>query len=155
MFKRLTVILVLLMFIFSVMPVSAANYNQINAQNCSQINVQNHNYINVQKPIIYKSVINVTKNGGVYQVGFATIIFPKDFIDDDQLPVTINVEISAIDGVAGIEFTPDIPVFNKDVRINVHSYNGLLYEKTLGKNIKVRIKHQMLIVNHFSRYAFS
>ena len=139
MFKKFMVILVLIMLVFSTVPAYAADLGQAD----------------VQKNVIYKSEINVTEDGGVYQVGFVTIKFPKDFIDDDQLPVTINVEISSINGVPTIEFTPDIPGFNEEVIINVHSYNGLLYDKTSEKNVKVRIKHQTLLVNHFSRYAFS
>ena len=144
MFKKLMVILVLLMFIFSTIPAYAADYNQSDVLKSE-----------VQKPVIYKSIINVTEDGGVYKVGFATITFPKGFIDDGQLPVRINVEISAVNGVPGIEFTPDIPDFNKNVAITVKSYDGLLYDKTSKKNIRVHIRNQILKVRHFSRYAFS
>jgi hypothetical protein len=140
MFKKLTFLLVLLMLIFSAMPVfAAADYHQTDTNN----------------PVIYKSIINVTQNGGVYRVGFAEIRFPKDFIDADNLPVELNVEISAVNGVAGIEFSPDIPSFDKNVTILVHTYDGLLYDKTLNRNIQVHIRNQKLTVHHFSRYAFS
>lgn len=141
MFKKLTaILLVLMMIVFSTIPAYAADYGHADAQ----------------KNIIYQSEINVTEKGGVYQVGFVTIKFPKDFIDEDQLPVKINVEIYTDDDeVAWIEFNPDIPEFNKDVSINVHSYNELLYDDTLKKNIELHIKHQTLKVKHFSRYAFS
>jgi len=139
MLKKLTVILVLLMFIFSTIPASAAE----------------HGTADVQKPIIYESTITVDENGGVYKVGFATVKFSKGFIDDNQLPVTIKVEISAVDGVPGIQFSPDIPAFNNDVTIMVHKYEGLLYDSTSGQNIQVDLENQKLSVKHFSRYAFS
>lgn len=139
MFKKLTVILVLLMFIFSAIPVSAAG----------------HDWKCAQEPVIYKSQINVTEDGGVYKVGFATIKFPKSFISDERLPLTINVEIYAEGGMAYIEFTPDTPGFSRDVTISAHSYYGLLYDKASGKNIQVRIRSQRFKVGHFSRYAFS
>lgn len=149
MFKKITAILLLMMIVFSTIPAYAAGFGHFDVQE----SVIQENFI--QKDVIYKREINVTENGGVYQVGFVTIKFPKDFIDEDQLPVKIKVEISAVNGVAGIEFTPDIPVFNKDVSIKVHSYYGPLYDETSGKNIFVHIKQQMLRVKHFSRYAFS
>lgn len=139
MFKKLIVILVLLMFLFSTMPAYAADHDQVD----------------VQKPVIYSSIINVDEDGGVYKAGFAIIKFPKGFTDEEQLPVTISVKISIVNGVPGIEFAPDMYDFNKDVTIIVHSYNGLLYDETSGTNIQVHIKSQKLKVIHFSRYAFS
>lgn len=147
MFKKLTVMLVLLILVFSAMPVNAAN--------AGQENTVHGKFIAVQEPVIYKSIINVTEKGGIYQVGFVTIKFPENFIDEDQLPVRINVEITASDGVPGISFTPDMPEFNSDVTIHVHSYNGLLYDSVAGKNIWVRVKQDKFDVGHFSRYAFS
>lgn len=137
--RKLTVMLLVILMVFSVVPVNAAAWSRWDTHD----------------EIIYEREITVTERGGVYQVGFATIKFPADFIDDDQLPIKINVKISAVNGKAGIEFTPDIPSFNRNVTVNVHSYNGLLYDEALGKNIKVHIKHQNLILKHFSRYAFS
>ena len=151
MFKKLTIILLLLMFTFSAVPAYAANCNQ----------TPNHNYaancnpFDFQKPVIYKSDLVVTKAGGVYQVGFTTINFPKGFINANKLPVVIHVEVSSINGVPGIEFNPDIPSFNKDVIIHVDCYNGLLYDKTFRKNIRQNIRQQNIRASHFSRYAFS
>jgi hypothetical protein len=127
------------MFVFTTVPAYAADHDRNDTQN----------------PVIYKSEINVTENGGVYKIGPAMVIFPKDFIDEDRLPAKINVEISAVNGVPGIEFTPDIPDFNREVTIIMHQYEGLLYDKTAGKNIWVHIDNQKLKVKHFSRYAFS
>jgi hypothetical protein len=152
MFKKLTAILVLLLFILSTVPVYGADFN---------FSCDRHDYSEkygqavAKAPVIYKSDLWVTRAGGTYQVGFATIQFPKNYIDSDKLPVRIRVEISSVKGVAGIEFTPDIPSFNKDVIISVNSYNGLLYDYTLKKNIRQDIHRQTLKVHHFSRYAFS
>lgn len=131
MLKKLTVILVLLVFIISAVPVSAA-----------------------QDQVIYKSTIKVTEDGGTYRVGFVDVKFKKDFLGRDMQPIRIYIEISAVDGIAGIEFAPDIPSFNKDVTIRVDSYDGLLYDKTKKRNILVHIRKQQFTVKHFSRYAF-
>jgi hypothetical protein len=145
MYKKLMVVLLLLVLVFTAVPASAANYHNYDIQKIQML----------QNPVIYKSTINVSSDGGIFDVGFATVKFPKSFIDPDQLPITLNVEISAINGVAGIEFSPDIPNFNKEVIIRINNYDGLLYDKTKGKNVWVHIKSQVLKVNHFSRYAFS
>lgn len=147
MFKKFTVILVLLTLVFSVMPVDAASMGHEGMGYCKTFTVQ--------KPVIYKSIINVTERGGIYQVGFVTIKFPRNFIDKDQLPVRISVEISAVNGEPGISFTPDIPEFNRKVTIYVLPYYGPLYDSAAGKNIWVRVRQKKYDVGHFSRYAFS
>lgn len=139
MFKRLTVIVVLLMFLVSTVPAYAADHGQAD----------------VQEPVIYERTINVTEDGGVYRVGFTTIRFPKDFIDDEQLNAEIDIKIYMENGVPYIEFNSDLQGFDKAVTINVHSYNGLLYETNPGRNVFIRIKQQTIRVRHFSRYAFS
>ena len=138
MFKKLTVILVLLMFIFSTIPANACN-----------------DWKGAQEPVTYKSEIKVTENGGEYKVGFATVKFPKGFIEGRKLPVVIKVEVYAEGGKAYIEFAPDMRNFDKDVTISACSYDGLLYDKTYRKNIQVSIRKQKFKVSHFSRYAFS
>ncbi len=136
--KKLTVMILIVMLVISAVPVHAAANGRFHTD----------------ENVIYEREITVTEKGGVFQVGFTTIKFQKDFIDEDQLPVKINVKIYAEDGKKYIEFSPSIPDFNKNVIVITHSYNGLLYDKTLGENIQVRIKQQVLIMEHFSRYAF-
>ncbi len=149
MLKKLVVLLVLLMFVFTAIPAYAADYNRHDRQ-------ESVTYTSDwQEPVIYKSTIYVTEDGGTYQVGFATVKFPKNFISNTQLPVRIEIEVSAVNGVAGIEFTPDIPYFNKDVTISAKAYNGLLYDTTSNTNITVNVRNQVFKVKHFSRYAFS
>ena len=137
--KKLTVMILIVMLVISAVPVHAAASGRFHTD----------------ENVIYEREITVTEKGGVFQVGFTTIKFQKDFIDEDQLPVKINVKIYAEDGKKYIEFSPSMPDFKKDVIVIVHSYNGLLYDETLGENIQVRIKQQVLIFEHFSRYAFS
>ena len=148
MFKKLTAVLVaVVLVVLSFVPAYAAGYGRVG--------VQKHVQEDVQKNVIYQREIRVTEKGGVFQIGFATVKFPKNFIDDEQLPIKINVEISAVDGVPGIEFSPDIHDFNRDVTVIVHPYRGLLYDKSSGINIPVEIRNQKLYLKHFSRYAFS
>lgn len=134
MLRKLMALMVLLALVMSVVPVSAAD-----------------------NPVVYKATITVTKEGGKFQVGFANIEFKKEFIDQKSLPVTIDVEISAENGKAGIdlEMSPSYPDFCKKVHIRVDNYKGLLYDKAAGKNVEVVVKKQQLIVDHFSRHAFS
>lgn len=153
MLKKLTVILLLLTIVLSAVPVSAAGVSASSA--AYRISESHDRFTSDKYPVIYKSTIKVTEYGGIYKVGFVEIIFKKDFIKPDMLPIIFNVEISAVNGVAGIEFYPDIPQFDRDVTIRVDSYKGLLYDKTKGKNIFVQIKKQQFKVQHFSRYAFS
>jgi hypothetical protein len=146
MLKKLTVFIVLLSFILLAVPVSAAHYTPQPA---------GYNVSESVQPVIYERTIKVNDNGGAFRVGFADIIFKKGCLESDQLPIAIDVEISAVNGVAGIEFHPDIPSFNKEVTIRVDAYKGYIYDKTQKKNIYVEIKKQQLKVSHFSRYAFS
>ncbi len=146
MLKKLTVLLVLLSFLLAAVPVSAACYTPHPTKDkaCEYV-----------KPVIYERTIRVDNNGGAFKVGFAEVVFPKGFLSSQKLPITIDVEISAVNGAAGIEFHPDIPYFSKDVTIKVDAYKGYIYDKTKKKNVYVEIKKQQLKVSHFSRYAFS
>lgn len=137
--KKLLVMLLVLMMVISIVPAHAAQ----------------RDHFDTQDKVIYQREITVTEKGGTYQVGFVTVKFPKAFIDENELPIKINVKLTAVDGKAGIEFSPDIPFFNKNVIVIVHPYSGLLYDETLGSNTKVRVRHQILKLEHFSRYAFS
>ena len=148
MFKKLTAVLVaVVLVVLSFVPAYAAGYDRAGEQK--------HGWEDVQKSVIYQREIKVTEKGGVFQIGFVTVKFPKNFIYDEQLPIKIKVEISAVNGVPGIEFSPDIHDFNKDVTVIVHPYRGLLYDKSSGINIPVKINNQKLYLEHFSRYAFS
>ena len=138
MLKKLTAIILLLMFVLSAVPVLGC-----------------HDWRDAEKPVIYKSEIMVTEKGGAYNVGFAKVFFPRDFIDDSKLPVKVQIEVYAERGKAYIEFSPDIPRFKKEVTITAVTYNGLLYDKAFKKNIQTRVRSQKFKVRHFSRYAFS
>jgi hypothetical protein len=108
-----------------------------------------------EAPVVYKSTITVTADGGRYQVGFASIEFKKEFLDQSMLPATFDVQIYAEDGKAYIEFSPDTPKFFKKVHIRAGAYEGLLYDRAKGENIPIDVKKQQLIVSHFSRYLFN
>lgn len=131
MYKKFLALLVVMMMLFATVPAIAA-----------------------EQPVIYSSTITVTERGGSFDVGFATMNFKKEFLEEERLPVTFNVQIYAEDGVSYIEVKPDTEGFLKKVHIDVDAYKGLLYDKAKGQNIKVNIKKQKLVVEHFSRYAF-
>lgn len=132
MLKKISALLLMIVFLLSCIPAMAA-----------------------EEPVIYKSIITVTDEGGRFQVGFVNLEFKKDFLPSDKLPVTFEVVVSARGGIAGVEITPSVEGFLKKVHIRVDEYSGLLYDETLGRNIQVYVKKQQIIVNHFSRYAFS
>lgn len=129
--KKILVLLMVLMTIFSISIPSLA----------------------AEEAIVYKETITVTEEGDRYQVGFVNIEFKKNFISDEKLPATFEVQVYAENGVVYVEFSPDTPEFFKKVHIRVDKYNGLLYDKSLDKNIKVNINKQQILAPHFSRYC--
>lgn len=131
--KKVLMLLVILTLIFSSIPVLAAS----------------------EKPVIFKDTITVDKYGGKFQVGFAEIHFLREFLDEEMLPMTFEVEIYANDGTAYIEFTPDTPDFRVPVIIRSKGYEGLLYDKAVGENIEVNIRKQVIVADHFSVYAWN
>lgn len=133
MLKKILSILLVLMFLFSCVPAMAAG----------------------EQPDTFKSTITVTKEGGRYQIGFINLEFKKDFLLMNKLPAVFEVEIAIKDGQAGIEIKPDTEGFFKKVHIRVDSYEGPLYDKDKGEFVKVRIKKQQILADHFSRYAFA
>ena len=151
MLKKISIILVLFVLLFNVMPVSADSDLRNNNGH------GNHKSIDVDSSaaVMYESTITVTEDGGTFDVGFCKLVFPKDFMDSESLPATFDVKISSVDGIAGIEFSPDTPDFKKDVLIKVHKYTGPLYDETLDMNLFFKIKSQVIKAKHFSRYAFS
>lgn len=132
MLKKLAVLMVLLLVLLNALiPISAA-----------------------EEPVIYQRTITVTNDGGVYQVGFATLEFKKDFIQG-QLPIELNVSIYAENGELYVDVSPSEACLDKQVHVRIDSYKGLLYDKALGENISVSVKKQQLLLQHFSRHAFS
>lgn len=106
-------------------------------------------------PIVYKDTITVSEDGGRYQVGFVNVEFKKRFLGSSFLPVDFAVEIYAENGVVYIDFEPDFEIFNKKVHIRIDSYEGLIYDRALKKNIYVSIKKRQILADHFSRYCMN
>lgn len=110
--------------------------------------------VQISQPVYIEKNINVTSDGGKYNVGFTQIDFKKSFIANENLPINFNVKIYAENGDVFIEFSPSVDAFFKDVKIHAYSYSGLIYDRALGHNIYVNIPNQILKVEHFSRYCF-
>ncbi len=142
--KKFLAILIAFVLLFASNPAMASNHHT---------NDKDH-YISMQNPVIFEDTFTVTEDGGTYDIGFVTITFPKLFIDADRLPMTFTVQIFADNGVAGIQIEPSTSDFNKFVRIKVSAYRGLLFDKTLGKNIFVNIRNQVILAPHFSWFRF-
>lgn len=102
-----------------------------------------------------EETLTVTSEREVFQVGFATLRFPREFIDSEQLPVTVKVSIYFEDGQAWIEFSEDLGEFDHKVQVRVKGYDGLLYDVGTGQDVYVSIRSQVMMLTHFSRYAFS
>jgi hypothetical protein len=143
-FKRFLPLMIVFVLIFSSMPAFATDGGTSYGTDV------NASY----QTGVFKDTITVTNDGGTFKVGFATIVFKKDFLPADKLPATFNVEINVLKGIAGIEFKPNTPEFDKPVLIFVDSYKGLLYDITNGDNVNVDINKQVIVAKHFSRYAF-
>jgi hypothetical protein len=104
---------------------------------------------------LIKETLTVSSDREVFEVGFVTLRFPKEFIDSESLPVAVTVSIYYEDGQSWIEFSPEIGEFEHKVQVKVKGYNGLLYDVTTGQDVIVNIGNQVLMLSHFSRYAFS
>lgn len=110
--------------------------------------------VRAEEPVLFEKTITVTEKGGKFTVGFVTIQFLKDFLPDDQLPIKFNVKVFADNGQVGVEVKPDTERFKKNVLIKVSKYDGYLYDVKKGKNIKVKVKPQVIVAQHFSWYRF-
>lgn len=111
--------------------------------------------VEVQQPATFDSSITVGKDGGRFQVGFINIEFKKSFLDSSSLPAVFDAQIYAENGQVYVEFTPDTPLFYKQVHIRVDSYSGYIYDRAQGKNIFINIKKDQILAPHFSRYALN
>lgn len=108
-----------------------------------------------QKVQLFEETLTVTSERRTYRVGFVTIRFPNDFIAEEELPVTVKVSLYAEDGQVWIEFSPNLDEFDHKVIVIVDNYEGLLYDVTSEHNVWVSVDRQVLVLSHFSRYAFS
>ena len=107
--------------------------------------------------LIQKSTTPVnrpTKRGGVYKVGFVTMFFPKNFLDEEQLPIKFTVKVIIKDGEAGVEVKPGTPEFNYPVHMFVKRYKGYLYNVDTGEFDYVKVKPQHIVAEHFSWFRF-
>ena len=145
MFKRVLSLLIITIMAFSSLPAFAADTSVANIRNVSEARIQ---------PVIFEKDIVVTEKGGKFEVGFVTLDFPKNFLDDERLPKKFHVAVFAQNGEAGVEVTPSTDGFKKNVHIKVDSYKGLLYDKAKEKNIPVSIKKQVIKAEHFSWFRF-
>ena len=107
-----------------------------------------------EAPVTFEETIVITEDGGTFDVGFTKIKFPKDCLDDEILPLVVDIEIYAEDGIVYIEFTPDVDEFNAIIKITASKFEGYIYDRATGENIYVKIPKQKLWVTHFSRYCF-
>ena len=55
--------------------------------------------------IIYEDTLVVSSEGGTFEVGFASVTFKRNFIDEAECPIEIEVSIYAENGTAH-KFTP-------------------------------------------------
>ncbi len=107
-----------------------------------------------QDPITYEETFTVTETGGNFKIGFATVQFKRNFLDETDLPLDLDVQIYAENGVVYIEFNPDVIEFERDVKIKANKFEGYIYDRGTKKNIYIEIPGQTFFVSHFSRYCF-
>lgn len=102
-----------------------------------------------------EETFTVTSEKEEFQVGFVTLKFPKEFIDSEELPLTVKVSIYCEGGQSWIDFSEEIGEFEHKVQVKVKAYDGLLYDVESGQDVLVNIGNQVMMLTHFSRYAFS
>ncbi len=118
------------------------------------VQAKSHDVSDNQEPITYEKTFTVTEKGGNFKIGFAKVQFKKGFLDKEDLPLVIDVQIYAENGVVYIDFSPDVDEFKRDVKIRTRGFRGYIYDKATGENIYVKIPRQTFYVSHFSRYCF-
>ena len=106
-----------------------------------------------EAPVTFEQTLTVTEQGGNFKFDFVKINFARNCVDE-AMPLLVNVEMYAENGMVYIEFTPDVETFNKAVQIKAYKYCGYIFDRATGENIYVEIPSQMLWVTHFSRYCF-
>lgn len=144
--KRIITGLVVFVMLFASVPVFAENSFE-----CQEPAVE----IAANGSSLIEQTITVTSEKEVFEVGFVTLKFPKELIDSEKLPVAVTVSIYYEDGQSWIEFSPDLGEFEHKVQVKVKGYDGLLYDVSTGQDVLVNIGNQVLMLSHFSRYAFS
>lgn len=92
--------------------------------------------------------ITVTEKGGKYDFGFIDASFKNGWLTDS---ITFDVSIYAENGIAYIEFSPDVEKFLKDVHIKVKKSVVTLYEVTTGEMVTIEINRYNFKAKHFSR----
>lgn len=144
MFKKFLSGLILAVLLVSSVPAMAAQGYK----------VQDTTSYNSYDNMIFEKTVTVTEKGGIFEVGFVTVNFPKNFLPQNQYPKTFTLRVCARDGEVGIEASPDTNNFLKPVLIKVDKYKGNLYDEVTGENIFISIKKQTLVAKHFSWYRF-
>lgn len=143
MFRKVLSGLVLVVMLLSGIPAVAAQVKDI-----QNVNSYTSDYI------IFERTVTVTEKGGIFEVGFVSVDFPKNFLSKDKYTKTFTLKVCARDGEVGIEVTPDTENFSKPVKFKVENYKGYIYDEVTGENIYVNIKKQNIVAKHFSWYRF-
>jgi hypothetical protein len=103
---------------------------------------------------VYEKTFTVTPKGGTVDIGFVSVTFPKNFLPASELPRTFTAKVFASGGHGVIEFYPDTTGFLKPVRIDVHSFKGMLYDEQVQRSVMVKYHQESFTVRHFSRYCW-
>lgn len=103
---------------------------------------------------VFEETITLENEKTKLDIGFVTVTFKKGFIEKDAYPITFDVKLYADDGEIYIEFSPDYEDFIKDVKIQVHAYEGWIYDVAADDYIYIEIPKLKMKVSHFSRWCF-
>lgn len=141
--KKLLVFTVLLAFIFT-----SASLTSVSAKKMKVVEVPDH-------VVIFEGTVTIDNAMNKFEIGFVTVTFKKNFVEEDLYPISFDVKIYAEQGLVYIEFNPSMEGFFKDVQVHAFAYNGYIFDVATGENIYVEIPNQMFKVDHFSRYCFA
>ena len=108
----------------------------------------------IELHILFEEEVTVTAKTTKVDVGFARITFPKNFVLEDEYPITFTIKVYADDGDLYVEFDPDYEEFEKDVIIHIYSFEGYIYDVATDEYIFVEVPNQVFKVSHFSRWCF-
>jgi len=73
----------------------------------------------LNEPVIFQKEILATDEGEKFQVGFVRIDFKKDFIEEENLPITFEIKVYAENGEVYIEFNPSVDVLTKMLKFTL------------------------------------
>ena len=106
------------------------------------------------RAVLFEKKFTLTAKGGIVNVGFVSLQFPKNSLPTTMLPRELTIQVFASGNNGVVAVSPDTDGFRSPVRISVHAYKGWLFDEQSGFNKLVQYAPTSFYVDHFSRYCW-